>query len=448
MSRVHCSVRVDTDDGKHVRVVVQQVGKNPTLVGPSSTRLSHLAEDGAQLFEVDAMVGAEALRSYRHAHVVGLTTLHFPSELMLPMFHIHFVAPTISAPPPAIQATAQSCSTDAAKDAPSSTTVPTEEEATRIVRMMTVPVSGGLLSSSDEDDEAPPPPRQMKLLDEALRQQAIANAAQQVRAKETAAWMPPPSPIEVTPMVPRPPPPATARVVAAPKSTTIVLQDDDACVAEPNNREQLMSTTTADAQTSAPQPRPRIATKPLGTSSAPAAGDCGAMGVWEWKCHVDGDDKDPKNWRKYSKAVADILEGAFRKDGGKVGTVAIDSTYQVCFDDSRVGMAQYRKDDPARWRAVRRRGGEPVVRPDKKKRAWVRDTGFTSSSESDGSDDSTDRPSWIVSDSDSDDNSDDSDDSDASFDTESSIETASSDDGKKKKKKPAKQPIAKKRPRE
>ncbi|CUG05785.1 Hypothetical protein, putative [Bodo saltans] len=530
ISRAHVCLRLATDGATGAqRVVIQQLGKNPTLIGPSATRLCPAAVDAgasstsSETVNITSEVAAAASQAYGHAHSIGVTTLHFPSELKFPQFHILFLAPTVataSVVAPTTSATvadealaerdatlkkkmtrncADGVRRDALKvvvdvvDACASCFVNENAElpVQKPTRMMTMAVRD---VDSDDDDVQPPPARQTKLLDEALRQQAIANAADASRAKEVASWIAPkatppsaviaplavvaaaargsssnrtpssssateekPAPLVIAtvPDLPRrlPGAPAPPRILtdseeSLPLAQWVVVPPPAASYA---SAEPSPPATRGVAQTAVSSPKPATPAPPVG----------GAMGMWEWKCHVEGDDNDPKNWRKYPKATADVLEAAFRKNGGKVPWVSIDMTYRVCFDDSRIGMAQYRCDDPARWRAVRRRGGGSVPRPNAKKKAILRDTGFSSasssssdtSSESDDDDDK--RPSWIVSDDSDDESSTEDSDSDVSFDTESSIETESSDRRKKKKNKKGaktttkkKHPTPKKRPRD
>jgi hypothetical protein len=489
ISRAHVAIRLVTDPVSQTpRVVIQQLGKNPTLIGPAASRLSPAGVDASapSCVDITAEVAAATTQSYHHAHSVGLTTLHFPAELKFPMYHILFVAPAATAP-------AEVAAVAVPDIAPAEQTL-SERDGTLVVaaihhhgppaaassaeavtRMMTMALRGG--DSDDDEDVQPPPARQTKLLDEALRQQAIANATEANRAKESASWVAPPAGAipEIAslrrPSVKRDPVVATSQPVAAQSAPSEAPRTRAAAPAAAARQLTEVSETSLTLVASPITTRPGVETKAapppavLGSRSASPPSLVAAvpsavphlMGMWEWKCHVEGDDKDPKNWRKYPKAIADVLEAAFRSDGGKVASIAVDATYRVCFDDSRIGMAQYRADNPARWRAVRRRGGDTVARPKAKKRAILRDTGFTSSSSSNSSSDDDEdddkRPSWIVSDDSADEtDDDDSDDDDVSFDTESSIETESSDRRKKKNKQkkapPKKGATAKKRPRE
>jgi hypothetical protein len=488
ISRAHVAIRLATDPvSNKLRVVIQQLGKNPTLIGPAASRLSPAGVDASapSCVDITAEVGAAATQSFHHAHSVGLTTLHFPAELKFPMYHILFVAAAATAPEevatvavPIIAPAEQALLSErdgtlvvAAMHHHGSLTAASSPEA--VTRMMTMTIRGG--DSDEDEDVQPPPARQTKLLDEALRQQAIANAMEANRAKESASWVAPPVGAipEIAslrrPSVKRDPVVAPTQPVAAqsapgevPRARATAPTAASHLTEVSENSLALVApliTTRPGAETKAAPP-PVRGTRGASPPSLVAAAHSALphlMGMWEWKCHVEGDDKDPKNWRKYPKATADVLEAAFRSDGGKVASIAVDATYRVCFDDSRIGMAQYRADNPARWRAVRRRGGDTVARPKAKKRSILRDTGFTSSSSSNSSseDDEDDdkRPSWIVSDDSADEtDDDDSDGDDVSFDTESSIETESSDRRKKKNKQkkaaPKKGTTAKKRPRE
>lgn len=443
ISRVHCTIRLvaGTDASSHV-VVVQQVGKNPTLAGPLATQLATQAETCAPSFVVNADAGSEAAKQFKHAHTVHSTTLYFPLELNLPMFHIHFLAPlgakgNATAPGGVSHKESDCCVEGHALESDESHISGVAAEASAIVRMMTVPVG---LEDSD-DDEVPPPARQMRLLDEALRQQAVANAAEKTRAEECANWVQPQSSRAIIA------PCARAESCGSPSANTAAPQKQ-----RNSDEKEVIRVGGDDSSRASAAAKPRLDTQAATVQSTSRSAPSSTMGFWEWKCHVDGDDKDPKNWRKYAKTTADKLEAAYTNDQGKVGSIAIDAVYNVCFDDARIGMAQYRKDNPARWRSVRRRGGDAIARPKAKKKHFLRDTGFTSSSSSSSSGDSSDdeRPSWIVSDDSEDASTDDDSDDDASFDTESSIETESSERKKrtKKNKQKAMGPLPKKRSRD
>lgn len=398
-SRTHFTVSVTKSaPGVCSAVHIRQLGKNPTLLGPASVRI-----EAGNTHEVPAVEAAAAGEAFTHSHSVGKTTLHFPDALGMPMVHILFFGVYFVPAVTPLKVSADLSTADA------------------VERMLTVPV----LADDDDDDEAPPPSRQMRLLDEATRQQLVANAASATRAVETSAFVPS-APVSVAQRttetrVPR----VKTLVVAAsatraPQQSVEVRRDDDESMKVPRP-----ATTAA-----VPHARKPAVDVPPATAAAkaPVPGAQTTMGIWEWKCHADGDDTDPKCWRRYPKATADMLEAAYRKDGGKQSVVPVDDTYVVCFDDVHMGMVQHRKDDPSRWRAVRRRGGEKVLRPHAKKRRAARDTGMTTSSSSDSD---SSRPSWIVSD---DESVLTSSSSDASFDTESSMLSESSDEKRKAKK--------------
>lgn len=143
--------------------------------------------------------------------------------------------------------------------------------------------------------------------------------------------------------------------------------------------------------------------KPLAKSSTPSDEDdlipppsrkpglkAASSGVWEWKSRVNGKDGDSRSWTRYSDEVCRRLEAAYRQEGGKLSNVSVDEIYSVAFDDADYGMVQYRKDDPSRWRPVRRIGSA-VDRPLAHKVRIVR--GVSSDSSSSGSDDDDDSDS-------------------------------------------------------
>lgn len=118
--------------------------------------------------------------------------------------------------------------------------------------------------------------------------------------------------------------------------------------------------------------------------AAPTASvDAAKMGLWEWKCRANGKDSDPRSWRRYPRVVAELLEGAYRAKkasiavpdsllhgdsssppaGSNAGAAPL-CTYSVCFGEASLhgGMIQYQTNDPARFRVVRRTGGDHVDR--------------------------------------------------------------------------------------
>lgn len=403
VSHVHLSVEVRsrldcTHNGlDEVQVVcVTQKGKNPTLLGPNSVQLKVSAH-----CEIGASEGSNAFNSYKHAHIVGPTTFHFPDNLGLPMLHVVHVSPKLSIE-----------TSNGVRDAEGTgaTTTSIQEVVVRL---------GTLTNDDDDEDDAPPPPsaRSLRLLDEAMREQAATNARDAQRDADMASWVPPA-------------PQVSSSVVTPSRQQTLIVGGD---AHSPPSLQQASSMSTLMPKL------PPLPEKPKETIPAPQPSVSlpVKMGFWEWKSHPEGDDSDPKNWKRYVKTVADKLEASYRHDGGRVGFVSIDDTYNVAFDDIHLGMVQFRKDDPTRWRAVRRRGGDPVSRQHAKKKVYARDTGFSSSSSSSSArsdDDDSSRPSWIVSDSDDDASLSDTDEDDVSFDTESSLSTNSSTSKKKHKK--------------
>jgi hypothetical protein len=172
---------------------------------------------------------------------------------------------------------------------------------------------------------------------------------------------------------------------------------------KPVHRPAAKSSTPSDEDDLIPPPSRKPGVKP-----APG-------GVWEWKSRVNGKDGDPRSWARYSDEVSRKLEAAFRQEGGKVPTVSIDETYSVTFDDADFGMVQYRKDDPSRWRAVRR-VGSAVERPLARKVRIVRGASSDSSSSESSNDDESSSDL-------------------ASSSSESSISSSSSDDSDRPKRK-------------
>lgn len=443
ISRLHITLLLE-GVGADEHVTVTAFSKNPTFFSEKLRRLAASGEtsqpstgDGSCVSStrVSRLEAVNASSNFKGGYdAVGPTTLHFPTELHLPRLSILCDLPLAmsAAAPPAIAVP------------PHSDAGHRETEELSVARMLTVPELG---NESDEDDEIPPPPRQLRLLEEAARQQCIANAAAERRqtihtnyvapaavpmVSPAAVAMPKaPSLLEGVPVKREPtkatPAADTTSVALTPPSTKVasnLVDEEESVFIQPRRADVVAPVPKGDAI------KPKTTVTPVGGAGS------GGMGFWEWKCHTEGDDNDPKNWKKYIKATADILEAAYRKDG--VSTVAVDDTYNVCFDDARVGMVQYRKDDPSRWRCVRRRGGEKILRPNVKKKVVVKDTGLTSSSSSDSGALESSRPSWIVSDDDEDDELanivDDSSDDDYAFDSESSIETPSDDSTSKRKK--------------
>lgn len=202
------------------------------------------------------------------------------------------------------------------------------------------------------------------------------------------------------------------------------------------------NTATAPPPVPAPSPRPDPTPAPSpsipfggvtasAASAAPAANQQHHhTGFWEWKQHAKGKDDDPASWRKYNRAVAELLEKAYRDPS--VAKIKIPdsamfdkpgakgSTYGVCFAEKVLdgAMIQYSLEDPGRFRVIRRTGGSPVDRKKAKKAHVIPSS--SSSSESDSED--------SLSDDDSDS------DSEESFSSSSSSSSSGSDDAPRKKK--------------
>ncbi|KPA85381.1 hypothetical protein ABB37_01697 [Leptomonas pyrrhocoris] len=185
----------------------------------------------------------------------------------------------------------------------------------------------------------------------------------------------------------------------------------------------------AAARTAPPAPSASI---PFGNTSSsksaaapPPTPQQHNIGFWEWKQHANGKDDDPKSWRKYNRAVAELLERAYRDPSlakMKIPDSAMfdkpgqkGATYGVCFAERALdgAMIQYSLEDPGHFRLIRRTGGLPVDRQ-KAKRAHV----IPSSSDSDS--ESASESEESVSDSDSDSGS------------EESLSSSSSSDGDEK----------------
>lgn len=152
------------------------------------------------------------------------------------------------------------------------------------------------------------------------------------------------------------------------------------------------------------QPRPTAATSPAPAAEAPACAERHKMGHWEWKSHAKGPNDDPKSWRKYSLAVAELLEKAYCNPSVAKITIpdsvmfdkpgAKGSTYGVCFAEKALdgAMLQYALKDPGRFRLIRRTGGSMVDRK-KAKKAHVIPSSSDSESEESFSDSDSDSES-------------------------------------------------------
>lgn len=365
---------------------IKQFGKNPTFFGDSATTVS---QGASQSFLLMSETG---------------TRIFFPAELQLPEFN---VKPSHKKPAPEVSK----------------------------------PQSFSLVMSAPDaaDDEVvstdPPASHKFALLEKAMSVMGNAPPAPQLPRPEAS----------VTPVVtpssiasPQPPPVSTATDFLIGKGWGALSAPTPAVVTQASTPTPVSS---AVAPVITPvhnvSPTPKAAThQPVATVGSPK------MGFWEWKSHIDGDDAVPTSWKRYIKAQADVLEAAFRDNGGSNPTVNLDATYAVCFDDKEHGMVQYRRDDPSRWRPIRRRGGDQIQRPNRKRIECIPQDGGAvqpkkkkkrrdgSDSDSWDGEDSYEDDSWIV-DSDSDESYSVSDSSsDASLASESS-----SDPGEKRRRK-------------
>ena len=314
ISRLHLTCDVVSSAAGEERVEVRVVGRNPVLHG-SPVRL--IAPDGpAVVISRDVATAAAVELSHctaqdRHTSA----TFFFPPELGLPSLHVLTSTPegpSVDRPP-----------------------------AVPVAAMLSVP------TACDEDpdqNEAPSMPPQLHLLQKAMAEHCDAVTALRKREREEDSFR-------------------------SPNDSLVGDNDLAAAVAPPR-----AAPTSEGRSKASPPPMPAIVDKesplPNAGSRAPHNAPCTAAGRrvdptaaakatpwWEWKSISSGDAKDPKSWRRYPRVVAEALEQAFR--AGITSTVPIDDVYAVCFDDANVGMVQYRRDDPTRWRPVRRRGGEP-----------------------------------------------------------------------------------------
>lgn len=408
---------------------VTQIGKNPTFFGADSQRVPLIAAPalefrgatGGGQTEPTVAVAADGHRIVTlplvdPTHTTAAPsiathapdTLFFPSEVGLPVIAIR------------CERTAET----AAEGANAATSKLTAAQ------MLSVPtIGGGGLSDDEEDEESgrdprPAPgggggggansgfkPEWQGLLDAAMQQQNRQQAAAAEADKQQQATS-----VDVTPSRP------SASLPPTPAPTPVPV---------PQPAEPAPSAAPAPvASTPAPTPTPMAA--PAASAAEPK------MGFWEWKCQANGRDSDPKSWRKYSLAVAKLLEAAYR---AKKATVAIPdgvigigggkrdrdedkssdnagddaSTYSVCFSEESLsgGMIQYQNDDRGRFRVVRRDGGDKVDRH------GVKPVSIIPTSGSDDDDDSDD----------------DSDDDFTSSESESISESSNSEDGGRKPKK-------------
>lgn len=349
-------------------LLVANTGKNPVFCGPASETVPAVPAaptDGASItltaadphirFVASDAVAAPARGTEGFTVTVPPTdparcaeppaagslaanTLFFPEATALPALTVRFAY----AAPAQEGSSAQHTSLTAAQ-------------------MLAVPVS-----ADGEDDEGPPTAAAAQaqrqgwqgVLDVVMQQQAKA----QQKAEGEAGAAPAPAPAAVA----APSPPAkTTRPSPVPPPPT---------APEPTRPK---TPERAPAPVADPVPAPAPPT-PAVAPPAPPAGEAkatvrpGSIGFWEWKCQANGKDSDPRSWRKYPLAVAQLLEEAYVAGRsscripdslmGKQGGGAGAHTYSVCFAEASLdgGMIQYQTDDASKFRPVRRTGGPPV----------------------------------------------------------------------------------------
>lgn len=290
--------------------VIKQFGKNPTFCGDNAAVVH---QGASKLFPL----GGDGLRIF------------FPAELHLPEFEIRRKDSKVGVPP-----------------APSAVGGP-------ISLIMTAPGEDDL--AVPEEAHQAPVSNKFTLLERAMSNMGASPAA--AVPKPSIDTPPPTHHLQPTNAANPPNPPATADVIIG-KGWGFA----------PSASATIAPAAPQIAATTQPNPPPHNPTQPAQpTSTATPKPTHIKMGFWEWKSNVGGDDNVPHNWKRYMKAQADVLEAAFQANGGANPTVMLDDNYAVCFDDKEYGMVQYRRDDPTRWRSVRRRGGDQVPRPQRKR---------------------------------------------------------------------------------
>jgi hypothetical protein len=366
------------------------LGRNPTFIGPTAMRLGALDITAAAAALPDAH-GPLTVRPSLPASV------HFPTGLGIPAIHFFFV------PGPAAVASAQqSGATD-------------DAEAVNLLKEIKDEAD-----DDDDDDETPPRTsfrRLPSVLDEAMYE--YARAKQQSTAAELAMARYHEVELEsaAAPSQPRgafsssSPPPGLDRslcpVPGVQGTEKKVMEKDRKRLTGPATTGQGPCPSKTEASAAVPQHA-----KPTATPAAPV--------VWEWKCRPDGADSDPRSWRPYSASDSALLEREYRRDGGVASTCRLSGEHSVCFADRRLGMVQVRRDDPSRWRQVRRRGGDRVHRPHAKRVRCVPQAEDSSSGSEYGSGDDYDREDSFINDDDDDEDDESDDSSNITFDSESS----------------------------
>jgi hypothetical protein len=299
-------------------------------------------------------------------HAVTASTLYFPDELGMPSLTVRFESADVECKDATAAVTTRTAAEMLA--VPAFRTIEDEEEEARSENASASAASAdagrggsGMPSSMAGGAEKP---EWRGLLDVALQEQQrqkATRASEMQRSDTTASRLP------VQPSLPPPPPPSVAPPASIPFGGS----------------KSVRAPATGAATTT---------TTPTATAAAASAARH-KMGFWEWKQHANGKDDDPKTWRKYNRAVAELLEEAYC-DPTVVKMKIPDSamfdkpeakgtTYGVCFAEKALdgAMIQYSLADPGRFRLIRRTGGSPVDRR-KTKKAHV----IPSSSESDSED--------------------------------------------------------------
>ncbi|CAD2218917.1 hypothetical protein AGDE_08191 [Angomonas deanei] len=297
---------------------------------------------------------------------IGASTLFFPPELGLPVLDIRYEG---------VQQHATE--TAASMDVPASIS-------------LAVPTMTDLEDDAKEAEKPSTATGWKGILDDAMQKQRQEATRKQFETEEKETEVKTTAEAPKKAVVPSPPEPSAPTVI--PFGTATKLET---------------SSFEAKPKVEAPPPEPKPVT-PFGMAAAEKAAPIptaapqktGAIGFWKWKCHSNGSDSDPKSWRKYSLAVAQLLEKAFVDKERKVkipdsllknDPSAKGSTYSVCFAEKSLkgAMIQYQNDDPSKFRIVQRDGGPDVDR----KRVRPISVLPSESDESDYSDDDDDTES-------------------------------------------------------
>jgi hypothetical protein len=137
----------------------------------------------------------------------------------------------------------------------------------------------------------------------------------------------------------------------APVASTVAVP----VAAAPSSAPPVAAATSSSAKARSPAEAlpARVVTPPE------AAHGAGLKIEWQWKRHANAPDSDPRAWLAYSPAVGAALERAFMDPKTATcklpaATPGAEPEYAVVFYDADAGTAQYRLDNPNRWRGVRR----------------------------------------------------------------------------------------------